>query len=434
MSQRFRPALSFFLVCPLLSACVAGEGAPAGPRAVDGLSVTVLASPAAAGSGEPNLFAGPGGVHMSWLEPTGEPQGWVLRFATRRDDGWSPPRTIVENLPFFVNWADFPSVVQLRDGALVAHWLQMSAAGTYDYEVRIARSDDNGRSWSESRVLHRDGVAAEHGFVTLVPDPDGGLDAVWLDGRETRPSEPGREPGPMTLRTTSLSVDGSLGDERLLDPRICDCCQTDAAWVGDRLVAVYRDRSPQEIRDIYAVSRDAQGNWTEPVRVAADAWQIPGCPVNGPAIAAQDDLGAVAWFSMVAGAPEVKVAFTRDGGRSFEPPVILERGDAAATTLGRVDARWLDDATLVVTWLTALGDSAEIRYRTVSRDGRAGAAGVVATTHASRSSGFPRMARLAPGRLLLAFRIPGDDGGIEVRELTPSSADAGASAAATGRG
>lgn len=423
VKQHFRQIVSLGLVGPILSAC-AGSPPPDTAEVVRRLSARPLGSPAAPGSGEPNLFAADDGVHMSWLEPTAA-DGWALRFATLRDDGWTAPRTIAADLPFFVNWADFPSLVALADGSLVAHWLQISAPGTYDYDVRVAVSADGGDSWSESRVLHRDGVAAEHGFVSLVPAPDGGLDAVWLDGRDSRAGGSHASSGAMTLRATTVDANGSLGAERLLDPRICDCCQTDAARVGGRLVVVYRDRSQEEIRDIYSVAREADGSWTEPVRVAEDAWQIPGCPVNGPAIAAQGDLAVVVWFGMVDGLPEVKAAYTHDGGRSFGPPVLLERGDAEAATLGRVDARWLDDETLVATWLTGRDDRAEIRYRTLDRAGVPGPTGVLATTASTRSSGFPRLARIEPGRLLLAYRVPDEPSRIELRELVSSPPDAG---------
>lgn len=46
-------------------------------------------------------------------------------------------------------------------------------------------------------------------------------------------------------------------------------------------------RSCQEVRDM-SVVRFAGGRWTEPRTVARDGWQINGCPVNGPAIAAAE--------------------------------------------------------------------------------------------------------------------------------------------------
>jgi len=172
--------------------------------------------------------------------------------------------------------------------------LQSNGPDTMAYEVGISRSLDGGESWSESVVPHGDGTQTEHGFVSLVPEADGGFTAVWLDGRNTGDRSAGTRP-PMTLRSARFDGDGIEGPEALLDPRICDCCQTSAAYFGDNLVVAYRDRSEDEIRDIWSVRRTPEG-WQDPVRVAHDDWQIPGCPVNGPAVAAGENGGAVAWF------------------------------------------------------------------------------------------------------------------------------------------
>jgi hypothetical protein len=42
-----------------------------------------------------------------------------LRFALKKGDGWSAPRVIAEGANWFVNWADFPSMVALP----TARWL-----------------------------------------------------------------------------------------------------------------------------------------------------------------------------------------------------------------------------------------------------------------------------------------------------------------------
>lgn len=376
-----------------------------------------LPSPAAGGSGAPRLSVGAGGVHMSWIEPAGS--GHAVRVATLVGDRWSEPATVISADDLFVNWADFPSVVETADGSLVAHWLQRSGPGTYAYDVRISRSADGGRNWSEPMSPHDDGTLTEHGFVTLVPENDGSVSAVWLDGRETGADENADEAagghgrGAMTLRSARVSPTGEIRDGALLDARTCDCCQTGAALAGEDLVVVYRDRSDEEIRDIWTVARRA-GQWGEPARLSHDDWRIPGCPVNGPAIAAQEDRIAVAWFALVEAAPEVKVAFSEDAARSFGAPVLLERGGSAeAATLGRVDALWIDADTVLVTWLTGIGPEAEIRYRTVDLDGTAGETGTLALTRSSRSSGFPRIV-LDGRRLIVAWTVP-DDAGAEIR-------------------
>ena len=92
--------------------------------------VTELPSPAQDGSVAPNLFAtADGRVLLSWIDrlPDGR---HALRFSVRKRNRWSAPRLIAEGADWFVNWADFPSIVALPDGTLAAHWLVRSAAAS----------------------------------------------------------------------------------------------------------------------------------------------------------------------------------------------------------------------------------------------------------------------------------------------------------------
>jgi len=435
-----RPVFSLIIVTIALtvaSGCAAergGEGTTGDTAATPAsLLVDSRGSPGGPGAGMPNLFATQDGrVLMSWLEPVGSDAEaaastrrgrFALRFATLHGDTWSEARTIAEGDDFFVNWADFPVIIE-SDGVLAAHWLQMNGGRGTSYDIHITRSRDGGDTWEESVVPHADGTPTEHGFVSMVAEAGGGFTAVWLDGRKSAAREEGEGPE-MTLRAARFDAAGNEGPEALLDPRICDCCQTSAAYIGDALVAVYRDRSDDEIRDIWSVRRTADG-WQEPVRVAYDDWQIPGCPVNGPAIAANGDVGAVAWFSLRDGDPEIKAAFTRDGGASFTEPILLDHGSAgdidganprqvagladagnAATPipLGRVDIGWVDDTHAVVSWIVGRGSEADIMLQTVDIGGNLGERHVVATTASKRASGFPQIVRQGD-RLVIAWIEP----------------------------
>src|SRR5918992_979802 len=105
----------------LFLGCATREGDRAALVAID-----TLPSPAGGGSGEPNLASGPDGrIYLSWLEPVDD-STHALRFSTLVGSRWSPPRTITQRPDFFVNWADFPSVVALSEQRLAAHWLQKS--------------------------------------------------------------------------------------------------------------------------------------------------------------------------------------------------------------------------------------------------------------------------------------------------------------------
>jgi hypothetical protein len=363
--------------------------------------VRELPSPAGAGSGQPNLAVSPDGrVYLSWIERLGEGR-FSLRFAVREGGGWTEPRVIAEGADWFVNWADFPSMAVLPDGSLAAHWLVKSGPGTFDYDVTMARSFDGGRTWGRPFVPHRDGMKAEHGFVSLFAAQDGSLSAVWLDGREMKPGgDGGHGHGDMTLRYVKVKRDGALADEAALDARVCECCQTSAAMTAEGPVVVYRDRSEREVRDI-SIVRLRGGKWSAPRTVFADNWQINGCPVNGPAVAARGRRLAVAWYTAAGGTPRVKLAFSADAGESFSAPVTVDGGDP----VGRVDVVLLDDGGAMVCWLEKVPGGGEVRVRRVGPDGTGDQAATVSASSTARSNGFPQMAR-AGNTLVFAWTGP----------------------------
>lgn len=367
-----------------------GDPKAAGPP----LQIVPAESPAGIDSREPELTATPDGrIILSWVEKV-EDKRYALRFATFVANKWSKASTVAAGENWFINWADFPSVIALADGSLAAHWLVKSGDGTYAYDVKIARSNDGGKTWQKPIVPHTDRTQTEHGFVSLLPLPDGRIGAVWLDGRNLKEvKDEGDEHAPlpvsMTLRYAAIDSEGRLSDESELDDRVCECCQTSAALTGQGIVAVYRDRSDKEVRDISYVSNQ-NGNWTRPQPVYADNWEINGCPVNGPSIAADNRRVVVAWYTGANDSPRVKAAFSNDAGATFGPPIELDDGE----TLGRVDVLLLPDGSALVCWLSGTVEGGSIKVRRVKSDGILDAPAVIAKTDISRSSGFPRMARL----------------------------------------
>jgi hypothetical protein len=358
------------------------------------LVIRAADSPVTGDGREPELTATPDGrIIFSWVERVGEKR-YALRLATRDHAGWSEARTVAEGENWFVNWADFPSVISLDDGSLAAHWLVKSGTATYAYNVNIAFSRDAGKTWSKPLVPHLDNTQTEHGFVSLVPLKGGHLGAVWLDGRNMKDMKDDHDEGKplpvsMTLRYAAIDASGKISDDAQLDERVCECCQTSAAVTGDGVLAVYRDRSQNEVRDIYS-ARQAGNNWSPPQVVHADNWEINGCPVNGPSVSADGQSVAVAWFTGAGGTPHVKVAFSTDGGATFATPIQVDDGE----TQGRVDVLLLSDKSALVCWLAGTPEGGEIKVRRVESNGSLGPPAVIAKTDISRSSGFPRMTRL----------------------------------------
>jgi len=362
----------------------------------------------------PRLCATGNGLILSWLEPGPKEDHWQLRFARFDGRGWSKASDpIIDRDDLFVNWADVPGVVEDAGGALFAHWLQQSGPETYAYDVQIARSTDDGRSWKRLGKLHDDATRTEHGFVSYAASA-GGLLAVWLDGRET--VETG---GAMTLRAGLLGK--SQGRSELLDARVCDCCGTAAAWTDSGPIVVYRDRDENEVRDIACVRRTDTG-WTPPVTVHDDGWTIPGCPVNGPALAARGKSVAVAWFTG-AGAGQVRLAFSDDAGANFSFPLTVHQGGDGTTPLGRVDLLLTDGGDAIVSWIAQHETGAELAVRRLRRNGAAGARVAVADISPSRQAGFPQLERFEDDLILVWTDASEGAGGLRSARVPLKSLD-----------
>jgi hypothetical protein len=236
--------------------------------------------------------------------------------------------------------------------------------------------------------MHADGVAAEHGFLSFFPQEDG-FGAVWLDGRETVGGHGGG--GAMTLRAGLLTWDGEPRDLALLDPRICDCCQTGCRrhrrGGGGGLPGAHRGRDPR-----HPGRALVDGRGSTPAPVHDDGWEIPACPVNGPAVAAAGTEG--------------RGRLVHRGRRTCPGPRCLLRGcggrwgGPCRWTRARPWAGWTSCC-----WKTGAPSSSGSRPPTMMRrswpGGSTPTAGwtrrTLALTRQVRASGFPRMARPGTG-------------------------------------
>jgi hypothetical protein len=408
-------ALAGLLFLAAATNLAAQAGQPFAPQSI--------ATPAALNSAQPQLSVSSRGVLLSWIERAGDLA--TLKFSERSGSGWSAPRTIASGRDWFVNWADVPSALRLPSGAIVAHWLQKSAASTYAYDVRLSYSTDEGKTWSPSFTPHHDGTPTEHGFASLFPVGDG-FGLIWLDGRETlvapkpgegksggHPSSPGQSNehggGNMTVRYARFDRSFKQVEESQVDARVCECCPTTAAVTAEGIIAAYRNRSDDEIRDNY-VTRFVGGKWTAPQAVFADNWKIAACPVNGPSVSARGNAVAMSWFTVKNEQGQAYAAFSQDAGKTFAAPIRVDDGG----TLGRVDMELLPDGAALATWIEFTNQSAQFRARRIERNGTRSAPVTIAGIAGSRSSGYPRAA-IANGEAVFAWTESSGAGGLQVR-------------------
>lgn len=401
MDHRPTPPAALLMTLLLVAASCGRPDAPAAKW-----SVSEPTAPPDLEGRFPAVCALPGGSALvSWW--AGDEEEAVLRAIEADASGVSRPRELFTFRDAFLNWADVPAFLATRSGGLLFAPVRRSRARA-DYELHFLLLDDRLRPRGEPRRLHDHLGPGEHGFAT--PFVLGGAPhCAWLDGRDA-----GGPGGATRLLARSIDPDdGTLGPERVLDDRVCDCCAPDAAALADGAVLLaYRDRTPREVRDISVLRLEPDGS-VDPVFESGDGWVMPGCPVNGPAVAARGERALLAWYTE-SREPRVLVATSEDGGRTWSGRAALP----ILHPLGRVDAGFAAGGTPFVTYLERTPQGASWTAA------RLGAAGEVleilemAPAAPGRSSGFGRLGALGDG-LLFAATADTDPPRILLRRIAP---------------
>lgn len=358
---------------------------------IAGAATKEIPSPAPPGSGQPFLTTSPDGqVYLSWVEQLAEGRS-RMRFAVLGEAGWQLLGTVSEGPSWFVNWADYPTLLPLREGVFAGHWLEKKSNSTYSYGVKLALSVAGGSSWKTVFAPEVEQEGQYTGFVSLLALSQG-LGAAYL-GLAPHGGE-----HDTALRFAQFAPDGGMLSDDVVDPDVCTCCQTSGALTQNGPIVAYRDHESGEIRDISVVAFK-DGRWGRPRPVHRDGWRINACPVNGPALVAWANRVAVAWYTVADDKPRIFAAFSGDGGVNFSKPVLVDSG----TPLGRVALVLLPDEGAVVSWIAKRSPAGgDLMIRRVSADGRVGAAQPVSAADTVRKTGFPKMV-LHDRRLILTW-------------------------------
>ena len=336
----------------------------------------ILQTPTNKNSLAPNLCSFGNHFALSWIERNTDGEA-RLQMATWNGSEFDEIRLIAKSKGMFANWADIPSLVEAPSGDLYAHWLNRIGNETYAYGIQIERSIDHGKSWQSLGWLHNDTSATEHGFVSLIPE-NRHVRAFWLDGRQMK-----KPTGKMMLRTAIL--DGNkIKSENMLDDDVCTCCPTGAIQLPGGSAVVYRDRLPQEIRDISLVhlKNDA---WSKPSRIQNDNWVMPGCPVNGPSIATNGYIIAVSRFTVIKNKAKIILRLFKDGQAESGKEIILDEN----IPVGRCTTVCSKDAVYNI-WIGVDKKQTVLRMAEVSLSGKIKRKITLVPIDKDRSSGMPR--------------------------------------------
>jgi hypothetical protein len=214
--------------------------------------------------------------------------------------------------------------------------------------IRYASSTDGGQSFSKAKSVAGEGEGGARGWHALTLGYDGGVHAVWLDGRNAAPvakraAAPtprgsgghkhgaSRGPAPRQDIFHAAWKGETARSERAIAGNVCFCCKTAVATAGDRVYAAWRHIYPGSVRDIaVARSTDNGATFGPPMRVSEDGWTIAGCPDDGPSMAADSHGGIhIAWPTLAAGETPRKAIYYSSliDERAFAPRVRLDSGD-----------------------------------------------------------------------------------------------------------
>ena len=333
---------------------------------------------------QPNLVSYNGSLSLSWISSKEENKAF-LNYSQYKKGRWIKPQVIASGSDWFVNWADFPAHAINQDLIITSH-LKKSASGRYTYDVILNLQKLSGEKIKENFLLNTDGVEAEHGFVSIMANNEKGFFITWLDGRNTIGKKLEGDHKPMTIRFAEITDKGDVIKESELDASTCDCCQTSIAITNDGPIVVYRDRSEEEVRDIYSV-KNINGTWEKPNAVHDDGWIINGCPVNGPKVAVNSKNLAVSWFTVSNNHPLVNVSFSKNNGNSFGAPLKVNDHDA----IGRVDVAFLNDEEVIVSYMEVDDIGTYLRIKKVSFDGKISEPITISKIDGGRNTGVPQL-------------------------------------------
>lgn len=283
--------------------------------AVDPQSGTVYVSWIARPQGNPNVYLTRRPSEVDSLRP---PVQVNQRAGAAHAHAQAPPQAAVgPSGTVYVAWVSSQAVDGRRFPATTLHLSRSTDGGRTFSKAVPVHSDADGPPSGHS---FHDLTVGPEGTLYVSWLDSRRRDRARRDGKET--NLPGTE-----LRVARSTDRGRSFSERVVARGTCECCRTAVETDADGTVYVaWRHLFGENIRDVaVARSTDRGTSFSDPVRAHADEWEIEACPHSGPALAL-DDAGTLhlAWYTGAEGRAGLHYARSTDGGRSFHAPTALE--------------------------------------------------------------------------------------------------------------
>lgn len=252
-----------------------------------------------------------------------------------------------------------PKIAFAPDGRDAAIAWTRPLARPYTGAVRMLRSRDGGRSWSQPFTVHADRQITAHRFEAIAFDAAGNLHAWWVDKRDV---EGTREPGASVFRSVAVAGAPAFGPDTRVARRSCECCRI--ALVPDTgddgrpgVAALWRHVFEGSERDhAFAGAGIELGQPVQVVRATIDRWRIEACPHHGPGLARAAGVGYHAvWFTVRDGESVVRYGRLDPQGRPSSEPRTLPDPQAEHADIAAVGPR------VVIAWRSFDGQRTRLR-------------------------------------------------------------------------
>jgi len=370
---------------------------------------------------KPFIAARPGGgAYLAWARRDGDRTTAFLARSTDGRDFGAPVRLSLPEMDLDLGAESGPHVAVDGKGGVYVVW----AAGTRPASpasggshaghgggrvrlsgmaVYLARSQDDGRTFSVPVRVSDGPEGPERRFPTAAVDGDGTVYVAWLDKRHETPERLGFSRVYLARstdggRTFTPNVDATRGQPN----SICHCCKLAMAVVPGRGVFVAYRNEVDDQRDIFLARSQGKDDWAAPAPIEDTNWVLPACPMNGPSLAVDgtgslhavwSTGGSVLQKPLLAGttASRMKLLYRRFDARkgTWEAPVLLGNGGhprVVSGATGEPYVVWKSDQVM----LARLSAEGAPRVATLSRLAEAGA--------------YPSLAITAGGELLAAWQ------------------------------
>ncbi len=145
---------------------------------------------------EPALVVdGEGNAYAVWEDTRNDPDGQIYFSRWMSGTTWGTWSTNTRLSDPLMDWGHDPDIVAGPGGVLFAAWVERvptgPASSTYDFQVVVARSDDDGGTWTSSVVHRLDKASASNAFYAAPAigiGPAGVVYVAWLHSPDSQAS------------------------------------------------------------------------------------------------------------------------------------------------------------------------------------------------------------------------------------------------------